>query len=225
MPRIVIIEDERVLARNFRDKLVAAGYDVSLAHSGEEGVALCGRLMPDAALLDLRLPDADGMKLLPRLRLECPSTGVIVVTAHGSERIAVEAMKSGAFEYLSKPVDLDELLLVVSRTVEQQQLRENLSFLRGREEELSDLDRIVGESAGIRNLKETIRRLSRAEVLGLPNPPTILITGETGTGKDLTARAIHYHGPRTKKPFIHVNCTALPASLFESELFGHARGA
>jgi two-component system response regulator AtoC len=225
MSRILIIEDERVLARNFRDKLCAAGHDVTLAHAGEDGMVACAKNTPDVVILDLRLPDTDGLKLLPRLRLEFPSTAVVVVTAHGNERIAVDAMKAGAIEYLSKPVDLDELNLVVTRAVENQQLRDNLTFLRGREEEGSALERIIGDAPPTRNLKDTIRRLSRAEVLGLPNPPTVLLTGETGTGKDLAARAIHYHGPRQKKPFIHVNCTALPATLFESELFGHVRGA
>ncbi|MFO0974147.1 MAG: sigma-54 dependent transcriptional regulator [Phycisphaerae bacterium] len=225
MPRILIVEDERILAKNFRDKLRAAGHDASVSHSAEEALSVCGKLMPDVVVLDLRLPDADGLQLLPRLRIESPSTAVIVVTAHGSERIAVDAMKAGAAEYLSKPVDLDELLIVVNRAVEQQQLRDSLSFLRGREEEDSGLERIVGDSAATRNLKETLRRLTRADILSLPNPPTVLITGETGSGKDLAARAIHYHGPRAKKPFIHVNCTALPDTLVESELFGHVRGA
>lgn len=225
MARVLIIEDERVLAKNFRDKLKAGGHDVTLAHSGDEAMSACGKLVPDVVILDLRLPDADGLTLLPRLRLESPSSGIIVVTAHGNERIAVDAMKAGALEYLSKPVDLDELLIVVNRAVENQQLRDNLTFLRGREEEGSALERIIGESSATRSLKDTVRRLARAEVLGLPNPPTVLVTGETGTGKDLTARAIHYHGPRHKRPFIHVNCTALPATLFESELFGHVRGA
>ncbi len=225
MSRILIVEDERVLAKNLRDKMKGAGHEASIAYNGEEALAACGKMMPEVVVLDVRLPDTDGISLLPRLRLESPSTSFIVVTAHGNERVAVDAMKAGACEYLAKPVDLDELLLVVNRSIDQQQIRENLSFLRGREEESSGLEKIVGESAASRNLKETIRRLARAEVLGLPNPPTVLITGETGTGKDLTARAIHYHGPRQKKPFIHVNCTALPSTLFESELFGHARGA
>jgi len=225
MSRILIVEDERVLAKNLRDKMKGAGHEASIAQTGEEALAACGKLMPEVVILDVRLPDTDGITLLPRLRLESPSTCFIVMTAHGNERVAVDAMKAGACEYLSKPVDLDELMMVVNRAAEQQQLQENLSFLRGREEERSGLEKIIGESAASRNLKETIRRLARAEVLGLPNPPTVLITGETGTGKDLTARAIHYQGPRQKKPFIHVNCTALPSTLFESELFGHARGA
>jgi DNA-binding NtrC family response regulator len=225
MPRVLIVEDERVLAKNFRDKLVGGGHEVTVAHTGAEALSLAGQILPDVVVLDVRLPDADGIALLPQIRMECPSCNVVIVTAHGNERVAVDAIKGGAFEYLAKPVDLEELALVVSRAIDQQQINDSLAFLRNREEEHSALDKIIGDSASTRGLKDTIRRLTRTEILGLPNPPTVLISGETGTGKDLTARAIHYHGPRRKRPFIQVNCTALPATLFESELFGYARGA
>lgn len=225
MPCVLIVEDERVLARNYREKLRAHGYDVASAHSGAEALALGQQHLPDVVILDLRLPDIDGLALLPKLRAEGSPAQFIVITAHGNERVAVDAMKSGAFEYLTKPVDLDELLMVVRRAVDSQQAADNLRFLRSREEQCSGLDQIIGDSEATRALKETLRRLTRNDVLALPDPPTVLITGETGTGKDLAARAIHYHGPRKTRPFIHVNCTAVPATLFESELFGHLRGA
>ncbi len=225
MPRIMVVEDERILAKNFREKLAASGYEVAMVHSAKEAEGLVSSFAPDVIILDIRLPDGDGLQLLPKLKGESPSVQVIVVTAHGSERVAVEAMRAGAYEYLTKPVDLEEMSMVVSRALDHQQMSDNLRFLRHREEITSGLDRIIGESDAIRNLKETIRRLTRADALRLPNPPTVLVTGETGTGKDLVARAIHYHGPRRARPMIHVNCTALPPTLFESELFGHARGA
>jgi len=225
MPRILIVEDERVLAKNLQEKLSAHGFDATIVLNGKDALDACTRMSPDVVLLDVRLPDIDGIALLPRLKAEAPSAGVIVMTAHGNERIAVDAMKAGAFEYLTKPVDLDELLINVNRAVDHQQMSDNLRFLRQQEEGLSGLERLIGDSASTRNLKDTIRRLARTEVLALPDAPTVLITGETGTGKDLAARAIHYCGPRSAKPFIHVNCTALPATLFESELFGHLRGA
>jgi DNA-binding NtrC family response regulator len=225
MPRVLIVEDERVLAKNVAEKLRTHDHVVEISHTAKDALACSAKFVPDVIILDLRLPDGDGLKLLPKLRAESPSTSVIVVTAHGNEQIAVEAMKAGAYEYLTKPIDLEELQLVVNRALDQQQVVDNLAFLRTQEEEYSGLDRIIGQSEAVQTLKETIRRLTRTEVLGLPDPPTVLITGETGTGKDLAARAIHYHGPRSRKPFISVNCTAIPTTLFESELFGHLRGA
>lgn len=225
MARVLVVEDELVLAKNVRDKLRIHGHDAQVAHNCRDAAAACASFLPDVVILDLRLPDGDGLELLPRLKTECPSCSVIVVTAHGNERIAVDAMKAGASEYLTKPVDMEELQLIVDRSVEQQRINENLAFLRGQEQSSSGLDRIIGESAAVRSLKETIQRLTRTKVLALAEPPTVLITGETGSGKDMAARAIHYDGPRSAKPFIQVNCTALPATLFESELFGHLRGA
>ncbi len=225
MARVLIIEDELVLSKNVRDKLRIHGHEAQTAHNCKDAQARCAGFLPDVILLDLRLPDGDGLELLPKLKIESPSSSVVVITAHGNERIAVDAMKAGATEYLTKPVDMEELLLVVERCVTQQRVSDNLAFLRSREESSSGLDRIIGESAPIQSLKDTIQRLTRTKVLALSEPPTVLITGETGSGKDLAARAIHYDGPRAARPFIQVNCTALPATLFESELFGHLKGA
>src|ERR1051325_3492395 len=164
MRRILIVEDERVLAKNLNEMLRAHGYDVVVAANGKDAVAQASASAPDVVLLDVLLPDADGIHLLPKIKAEAPAAGVIVMTAHGNERIAVDAMKAGAFEYLTKPVDLDELMITVNRAVEHQQMSENLRFLREQEETASGLERIVGDSAATRNLKETIRRLTRTDV-------------------------------------------------------------
>lgn len=225
MSRVLIIEDELVLAKNVRDKLKAHGFKPEMRHSCADGLAAARQYLPDVILLDIRLPDGDGLDILPTLLEEVPSARVIVMTAHGNERIAVDAMKAGAYEYLSKPVELDELVLVVQRSIAERQVNDNLDYVRQQEESSSGLASIIGESPAIAKVKNAIARLIQSNVLKLDEPPTVLITGETGTGKDLAARAIHYDGPRRKKPFIQVNCTALPATLFESELFGHVKGA
>jgi len=225
MSRVLIIEDELILAKNVRDKLKAHGFKPEMRHNCADGLGATRKLLPDVILLDIRLPDGDGLDLLPQLLEEVPSARVIVMTAHGNERIAVDAMKAGAYEYLTKPVELDELVLVVQRAIDQRQVNDNLDYLRQQEESTSGLASIIGDSPAITKAKEAIGRLIKSDVLKLDDPPTVLITGETGTGKDLAARAIHYDGPRNQKPFIQVNCTALPATLFESELFGHVKGA
>lgn len=225
---ILIVEDEAVLARNIKTYLERRGYDAVTAGSVNEGMVKYSEFQPDAILLDYNLPDAAGTELIRRVRNEDRATKLIVITAHGSIDVAVETMKAGADDYLTKPVSLDELTLLLDRLLSQARLEQTLSYYQSREEKRSGLDRIRGRSQSVLELKERIARILAADEKAAqerqPGPP-VLILGQTGTGKELVARALHYDGPRRSKPFIEVNCAALPEQLVESELFGHERGA
>jgi len=217
---ILVVDDERTLARAVKAYLEEAGHVVEVAVDAESALPLLASLHPDVVITDVRLPGMDGITFLKRIRAFDPGISVVVMTAHGSIEGAVEAMKLGAFDYLKKPVDLEELKLAADRAREANALREELSFYRkraGREEGFAD---VVGESKAMQAVLDQARQIAALE-----ETPPILITGETGTGKGLVARTIHGAGPRSAKPFIDVNCTALPASLMEAELFGYERGA
>ncbi len=223
---ILIIEDEDTLARNVAAYLSRHGYEAHTAASAEDGLARLDTLRPDLVLLDHNLPGLSGLEALGRIRRAAPDAQVVMVTGHGSTELAVEAMKAGAADFLNKPVALGELKLVLERVGRQRQLASTVDYYRRRDAEGSGLDAIVGESPPMRALKQTITRLLAAERdLVDASPPAVLITGETGTGKELVARALHYGGPRAERPFVEINCGALPASLIEAELFGYERGA
>jgi len=217
---ILIVDDERTLAKAIKAYLEEAGYDVEVAGDAESAVQLLPALQPDVVITDVRLPGMDGIALLRRIREFDPGIAVVVMTAHGSIEGAVEAVKLGAFDYLKKPIDLEELKLVTDRARENSALRQELSYYRrrvGRDVPFAD---VVGESKAMRTVLDQARQIA-----ALDQTPPVLITGETGTGKGLVARTIHASGPRAAKPFIDVNCTALPATLMEAELFGYERGA
>lgn len=225
MARILIVEDEVVLGRNLRDSLRYTGHEVELVTTGEEGVDRAVATEPDLVLLDLMLPQMGGMDVLRALRSNHVSSSVVIMTAHGDIETAVKAMKDGAEDFVTKTGRLSELDIVVERVLKRRTLEENLDYFRNRERVDSALDRIIGVSASIVQIKSKIRRLVAGPAMSSSSPPTVLITGETGTGKDMFARAIHYEGPRQSQPFVYVNCTAIPGELFESELFGHVKGA
>ncbi|HKX94230.1 MAG TPA: sigma-54 dependent transcriptional regulator [Methylibium sp.] len=223
---ILIIEDEATLARNVAAYLARHGYEAHTAASAEDGLAQLDTLRPDIVLLDHNLPGLSGLEALGRIRRAAPDAQVVMVTGHGSTELAVEAMKAGAADFLNKPVALGELKLVLERVGRQRQLASTVDYYRRREAEGSGLDAIVGESPPMRALKQTITRLLAAERdLVDASPPAVLIVGETGTGKELVARALHFGGARATRPFVEINCGALPANLIESELFGYERGA
>jgi DNA-binding NtrC family response regulator len=216
--RILIVEDEPDLMHVFVEVLTLEGYDVSTAVDGEIAIQMVGENNYDLALIDLYLPKADGFQVLAHLQRISSSTGAIVMTGHGSIESAVEAMRKGATDYITKPVTLDQLRIAVKKALEVQRLqRENL-LLRHQLKSKYRFENLVGTSSAMQQVFQLIEKVADAE-------STVLILGESGTGKELVARAIHFNSHRAEKSLIPVNCGAIPESLLESELFGHERGA
>jgi len=223
---VLVIEDELTLAKNVKRYLERGDYDVRIAESGEEGLDQLEFFQPDVVLLDYQLPGMNGLDVLRKIRSLDPQIKVILITAHGNVQIAVEAIKTGAYDYLNKPVALAELELLVAKAMGQERLEGALSYYQHKEADSAGVAELLGESPPMINLKTRLRRMLDAEA-GLSDDahPAVLITGETGTGKELVARAIHFDGPRRNAPFIEMNCATIPTQLMESELFGYERGA
>ncbi len=223
---VLVVEDEAVLAKNMATYLERGGCVVRIASTAEAGIDLLASLNPDVVVLDFNLPGMDGMQALERIRAIDASTQVIMVTGHGSVELAVEAMKAGALDFLTKPVALSKLKMLIERASSDAQRSRTLDYYRQRDAAGVTLDTLLGDSPGMLRLKSTIRQLLEAESrLQDGDAPAVLVRGETGTGKELVARALHFTGPRRERPFVELNCAALPAQLLESELFGHERGA
>jgi two-component system, NtrC family, response regulator AtoC len=222
---ILVVDDEQDLATAIADYLVRHGYATHVNSSGEQALRTIEEEQPDIILLDYRLPRMDGLKVLSRIKESRPEIEVIMLTAHGSVEGAVEAMKHGAFDYLTKPIDLEELRLLVEKVLQSLRRTRELDYLRSRVDKGNPSHEIIGRSEPMRQVQTLIERISSIEATSGREAPAILITGETGTGKELVARAIHARSPRARGPFVEINCAAIPATLLEAEIFGYEKGA
>lgn len=218
MSKVLIIDDEQQIRRILSVMLKDHGFEVAEAKSGEEGIEVCGEFRPDVVLVDINLPGMDGLATLRSLLERHPNLDCVMMTAYGTIRSAVEATRIGAFDYLTKPFDNDELLLVINRALEVRRLSSEVEELRAELSARYGFSEIVGISPGLQAVFRTMLKVA-------PVDATVLIEGESGTGKELVARAIHRRSPRARGPFVAVNCGAIPQSLTEAEFFGHERGA
>ena len=217
-PRVLVVDDEKSMRELLAITLERQGYEVSVAEDGEVAIQAVRRDGFDVIITDLRMPNADGLQVLRAAKEHTPETVVIVITAVGSTETAVEAMKLGAYDYITKPFKLDEIHVIIRRALERKRLRDENLYLRKQLETQHRFDNIGGKSARMAEIFETIRKIA-------DSPSTVMVSGESGTGKELVARAIHFNSQRRTKPFVSVNCGAIPEALMESELFGHVKGA
>ena len=220
----MVIDDEAGLASAIETFLRRQGVDARSFGTAESGLAALGEFAPDVALIDLHLPGIGGLDALAVIQRERPETVVIVMTAYTSVEGAVAAMKQGAFDYVAKPLDLDELWLTIQRAWDAERTRGELAYLRQRAGHTAPVASLLGTHPAMEEIRQRILQVAAADRLGDAGP-TVLVTGETGTGKELAARAIHAAGPRAGGPFIEINCAAIPATLLEGELLGFERGA
>jgi two-component system, NtrC family, response regulator len=217
-PRILIVEDEDTVRLAMEAALRKEGHDTLSVSDAEQAMDILQRSPVDLIITDMHLPGASGIELLHKTRANYPSTAVIMMTAFGTVQSAVEAMKSGAYDYLTKPVHSYELKILVKRFLDHHRLIEEVDVLRSCLDQRYGFDKIIGSSATLMRPLDTAARIAASDV-------TVLIQGETGTGKELVAKAIHFRSPRRDQPFITVNCGAIPRDLLESELFGHMKGS
>ena len=215
---ILFVDDDPNTRKVARANLPLDGFEVLLAGSGEEALARLAEDDPLAMVTDLMMADLDGISLMERVHRVSPSLPVVLVTAHATVETAVEAMRKGALHYLTKPVRWDELALVLRHAVAHERARRDVERLRTELDRAIGFEDIVGDSPEIREVFRVIEQVASADA-------TVLLRGETGTGKELVARAVHRRSPRRDRPFVPVNCTAVPAELMESEFFGHEKGA
>lgn len=216
--RILLIEDEELSRESLSRLLKSAGFTVKGAASGEMAMQLLALEKFDIVVTDLFLPDANGIDILKKVKGNSPQTEVILITGHASAETAVKAMKEGAYDYITKPLNFEELQIILTKAMEKHQLLNENVYLRKQLREKYVFANIVGNSPAMQKVFSRISRVTNTE-------STVLVLGESGTGKELVAKAIHFNGPRKDKPFIAVNCAAIPETLLESELYGHLKGS
>ncbi len=216
--KILVIDDDASLRRVLEYNLQEEGYEVQAASSGEEGLYLFGQSRPDLVITDMKMPGMDGLMVLKSVKERSQETLVIIITAFGTVDVAVEAMKAGAYDYITKPFNRDALKLTVGKALQFSGLAEENRRLKSELSDKADFRTIVGTSKEMEKVFEVIRKVADTEA-------AVLITGESGTGKELVARSIHANSSRREAPFVAINCAAIPRDLLESELFGHVKGA
>src|SRR6187431_367816 len=218
MGRILVADDHDALRRGLVRGLTEAGHDVEEASNGNAAIERLHEGVFDVVLSDLKMGGSDGLDVLRTTRAMHPTTAVILMTAFGSVNTAVEAMKIGAFDYVQKPFEIEEMEVKIEKALEMRRLKHELEYLRGTQSDIYEFDKIVGSSSALQRVLDIVKKVAKSNT-------TVLIRGETGTGKELIAGAIHHNSLRTSRNFVKVNCAALQENLLESELFGHEKGA
>ncbi len=215
---LLVVDDDALIRRSLGAVLRLEGYDVVEASGGGDALAALESAKPDLVITDFNMPEIDGLQLLREIRARKPDLPVILVTGYGTVEQAVDAMRSGAYDYVTKPIIDEEMKMVIRRALEERSLRDENSELRKRLDMRYSYDSIIGRDHRMQRIYDTIESVA-------PTRATVLVTGESGTGKTLIARALHHNSTRRDQPFVEVNCGALPETLLESELFGHKRGS
>src|SRR5262249_38649294 len=218
MGRILIADDHDALRRGLVRGLTEAGHEIEEASNGNAAIERLHDGYFDVVLSDLKMGGSDGLDVLRTTRALHPTTAVILMTAFGSVNTAVQAMKDGAFDYVQKPFEIEEIELKIAKAIDHKRIKNELEYLRGTQNDIYDFDRIVGSSPALQHVLDIVKKVAKSNT-------TVLIRGETGTGKELIAGAIHHNSLRSSRNFVKVNCAALQENLLESELFGHEKGA